>query len=688
MSSQMGGGNNPLTPTVPTTSNAPLSQQQLQQMSQGMRSSSPSSSPSDSWASYDSAIGNTSAPSASSGQNIDSTTGLPIQDNNTDAINTGVGTVASDIGKDIWNTWSNTPSKLSGDISDAANDLNTINQGNKVIPSGEQLKAGGKFLVDGIARPISDVISAVFAPISSTVSQGIVKQNANAISDIPAIQQAMSSKPVNDLANSPTIQKIQSTVSSLVAQHPTIVNGLSSLLNIVMGAGGEAIAPETTGAFKGMVSDSSKVSEPTNTVNMGEPAMPITPKVAPTASLDEQAITDSYTKAIKPSVSGKNTAGQVAQANTKVVSGLQAIHDNAPNLKLTDEDGNEISGSTPQTVGQLSDAIAQTKAQIFQKYNDMQTQAGGAGATVDIKPITSELDNVINNKALNIKDPSVASYASQLKDRLTSAGSLDTQTAQDLVKSFNDDLKAFYRNPTYGAASKAGVDALVANNLRTGLDSTISKISGEGYQDLKNQYGSLSSMESDVAKRVQVLARQAKSGLVGNFSNIASGAELARGLLTGNFVDVGVSGAIKGIQLFQKYLNSPERAIQNIFSEFENSSPKPTESTSPVKQSEISSSKPITVQPKSQGIIQSIKNTPNKQGGMIDFGKIAKALDNRDRSIILDFIAKPTIANMVKAQKIAEAMNLPNATGTNNALKNDFVKVLDADRQIQKTKLK
>ena len=149
-----------------------------------------------------------------------------------------------------------------------------------------------------------------------------------------------------------------------------------------------------------------------------------------------------------------------------------------------------------------------------------------------------------------------------------------------------------------------------------------------------------------------------------------------------------MSGAIKGIQLFQKYLNSPERAIQNIFSEFENSSPKPTESTSPVKQSEISSSKPITVQPKSQGIIQSIKNTPNKQGGMIDFGKIAKALDNRDRSIILDFIAKPTIANMVKAQKIAEAMNLPNATGTNNALKNDFVKVLDADRQIQKTKLK
>lgn len=76
----------------------------------------------------------------------------------------------------------------------------------------------------------------------------------------------------------------------------------------------------------------------------------------------------------------------------------------------------------------------------------------------------------------------------------------------------------------------------------------------------------------------------------------------------------------------------------------------------------------------------------NTQGGFIafDFSRVAKSLDNIDRSTILDFLSGK---NVEKAQNLAVQMGLPHAFGTNNALKNDFVNVLNADREIIKSKM-
>ena len=76
-------------------------------------------------------------------------------------------------------------------------------------------------------------------------------------------------------------------------------------------------------------------------------------------------------------------------------------------------------------------------------------------------------------------------------------------------------------------------------------------------------------MQKDVAHRAVVYARQALIGFMGNISNIVSGVELARGLLTMNPADIVISGGVKGLKMYMEYLNNPNVNIQKMFKAFE-----------------------------------------------------------------------------------------------------------------------
>ncbi len=147
------------------------------------------------------------------------------------------------------------------------------------------------------------------------------------------------------------------------------------------------------------------------------------------------------------------------------------------------------------------------------------------------------------------------------------------EVAQKVISHYNDSLKAFFKNPSYEKASAASIDSFMMNNLRSQIDATISNTTGEGYRFLKDQYGALSSMEKDVAHRAIVHGRQNPVGLAGNIGNVASGAELVRGLITLNPADLATSGAIKGFQAYMKYLNNPDTGITRIFNEIQKAKP-------------------------------------------------------------------------------------------------------------------
>ena len=270
-----------------------------------------------------------------------------------------------------------------------------------------------------------------------------------------------------------------------------------------------------------------------------------------------------FEKGVKPSVAGQGTLAKAGAYQDKALTAVKSIVDNKPNLNIVDEFG-ESTGRLPQTLKQFADSIDQTKKQIFAKYDALQKTAGSTGASVDLTPAVSELKTIMSNPTIQDLHPDLAKYAESRATALEKRGAYTTQSAQDAITNLNNSLEAFYKNPSYETASRASVDAMIANKLRTGLDDVIEKTGGAGYQELKNQYGALKSIEKDVVKRSLIDARKNMKGLI-DFSDIATGAEVIKGLATMNPATIATGLGGKAIAAYYKYLNNPNTAIKQLF---------------------------------------------------------------------------------------------------------------------------
>lgn len=268
-------------------------------------------------------------------------------------------------------------------------------------------------------------------------------------------------------------------------------------------------------------------------------------------------------KGIRPSIEGNRTAPQQQKYMGNAVSAVKSIVANKENLQLTDEFGETIK-TLPQNLKQFGQAIDQTKRNIFTQYNTMAQQAGEVGANVDLRPISNELVKASNDKVLNTMAPATAKYAAERAQALSKVGQFTADEAQNAIAIANQSLEAFYKNPGYDTASKAYVDALVVNRLRNSLDSVIEGVSGPGYQDLKRQYGALKAIEKDVNRRSIVDARRNDKGLI-DFSDIFSGSEMVRGVLSMNPSTVAAGGTAKLIARLYKLKNDPNRIVKGMF---------------------------------------------------------------------------------------------------------------------------
>ena len=288
------------------------------------------------------------------------------------------------------------------------------------------------------------------------------------------------------------------------------------------------------------------------------------------SSSAEKEISDLYSRAVKPSVSGKTTASQIDKYNAQARTAIDLINENKPNLVFTDAAGNVTRGKSPQSLDEFGDAIEQTKQGIFNQYDAMARAAGAAGVEVPLSPTETALKDVANDRVTQLMHPEVAQYAEGRAKAFGAAAKLSPGEAQRAVAMLNSSLKAYYRNPTYDNTGRAYVDSMVANQLREGLDDTISSISGEGYQEFKKQYGALKAIEKDVNNRAQVVARQEKGGgILGRIADVGSAEEVIRGLLTLNPVAVARGGALKGWAEFMKWRRNPNRAVTKLFEEAE-----------------------------------------------------------------------------------------------------------------------
>lgn len=282
----------------------------------------------------------------------------------------------------------------------------------------------------------------------------------------------------------------------------------------------------------------------------------------------ENTILSSYEKGVKPALGGKSNPVQLRKYRSDVIEAAKVIDTNKVNLSFVDDLGDISQGQNPKTLQQLSDAVEQTKKIVFKQYDDLAKQAGDAGVQIDLKPIGSELDTIINSKALKISSPETINYAQGIKDRLLSTGNLDAVTTQEVIQNFNNALEAFYKNPSFETASRAQIAAMVANRMRVSLDEGISSLTGQSYQALKKTYGSFKSIEKDVLKAALREARKNSKGLI-DFTDIFSGGQVISGILSMSPAQIAQGVVQKSIATFYKHLNDPNRAIQKMFNAVE-----------------------------------------------------------------------------------------------------------------------
>ena len=281
-----------------------------------------------------------------------------------------------------------------------------------------------------------------------------------------------------------------------------------------------------------------------------------------TKAIDE-TIKRKFVQAVRPSVAGKKSLEAVEQYNEKAVDAIRIITNNKNNLKFVTEVGEET-GRLPKSLVELADAIEQTKSRVFNDYNTLAVQSGKTGATVDLKPLAGQLDKVIKNKALQISHPQAVEYAQALQSRFIEYGKVSITEAQDIIKNYNEALKAFYRNPTMEGVNKASIEAGVVRVMREQLDDIITKTTGPGYQQLKNEYGALKTIENDVVRRAIVDSRKNVKGLL-DFTDIFSGGDIVAGLTTANPALLARGVAQRGIKEWFKALNDPNRMVGQIF---------------------------------------------------------------------------------------------------------------------------
>lgn len=280
-----------------------------------------------------------------------------------------------------------------------------------------------------------------------------------------------------------------------------------------------------------------------------------------------QVVEEGIEKSIRPSVAGKRTFAQRQQYMNQAERAVDRIIENRASLRLTDEFG-DVAQGLPQNLKQFSQAVHQTKGEIYKQYDELAQAAGQMGAKVDLRPIAKEIEAVIKSKPLQDNAPDVVEYVKKRAAAFSKRGEYTTSEAQEALEIMNKSLEAFYKNPTYETASKATIDAAIANNMRRSLDAVIEKTTVPGYQALKRDYGALKAIERDVNRRALVDARKNAKGLI-DFVDIFSGGQIVQGILSMNPALVGQGVAMNQIKRLYSRMSDPNRKVKQLFAKAE-----------------------------------------------------------------------------------------------------------------------
>jgi len=416
------------------------------------------------------------------------------------------------------------------------------------------------------AEAITDIDRGVLSRTGALLRTGLRTAGGVAEAALAPIIQAPGIRQATEfiarrITQVPGAEKVIKTITELAERYPNQAGDLKNIIDIAF----LGYAPKVVGVL-------SKESKAIGTdITQGTRVL-----LSPSEEVVQQGVIELFQKSIKPTA--KKTLAQGQKYENDVVNALKTIKANVDNLNIEDDLG-ELIARTPQTINELSQALDQTKRLVFNQYDNLARRAGIGGATIDAKPIAEEVLKVAQNKALQITNPELIKYAEGWAERLTALGTVDTQTTQEIIKNLNNSLSAFYKNPTFEAATRVSIDSGIANNFRKALDDAIEGATGQQYQALKTQYGSLKAIENDVVRAAMRDARKNAKGLL-DYTDIFTSGQMVGGILSLNPAMFTKGAVERGFKEYFKFLNDPNRAVGNMFDLLETSTVQPFVPTS------------------------------------------------------------------------------------------------------------
>lgn len=426
----------------------------------------------------------------------------------------------------------------------------------KEIASNKELTAGQRVVGpviafgSGLANAVSEPVIGAGKFVLSQEAEDAVKNFAQSLGE-KVTETEVAKKTIDWYENLPPVEKA----------NLQMFGGLANIVSTVLGF---QTGKVTSGVAREVGDTAVDVAKTTFKQTAPVVASKVDDLYRPTEAVLETKIDNLFTKAVRPTVRGKETIGQADRARQQAVAAVRTINEQAPELSYVDEFGESVKGRAPESLKEFSQAIDQTKKNIFKQYNDLAKKTGEQGVTINPSDFADEFDTFINNKSVQVASPETVEYAKIMRDRYGSVGDLSPEDVENVIKIYNQDLQTFYRNPTADQGRKVAVDAMIVNNLRKQLDETIEKTTGAGYQELKNKYAALRSIEKDVLNATLRDARKNAAGLL-DYTDILTGGDLVAGVLSMNPAVIGGAVAQRGIKSYFKYLNDPNVQIKKMF---------------------------------------------------------------------------------------------------------------------------
>lgn len=282
-----------------------------------------------------------------------------------------------------------------------------------------------------------------------------------------------------------------------------------------------------------------------------------------------------FTKGVRPSVRGQGSAAKVKAYKDNVTLAVDTIIENKNNLKYVDDAGEVVTQRLPQNLDEFSQAVGQTKKDVYKAYSGMKEAAGESKRVIFTDDVASELRAFVDDSVTADLSPDLIQKANKMADILDDRGFYTLDEANEFVERLNQQLKAFYRNPDMKLQGENNLKALMANRMRKKLDAVInSENLGAGdeavkaFGNLKRRYGALRTIEDAVNHRMVVDARKNVRGLA-DFTDIFTAADAMQGVATGNVAQTGRAGVGFVTKEIIKRANDPNRHIANLFTQAE-----------------------------------------------------------------------------------------------------------------------